>query len=522
MDADIESGLKWIARGGSFMIVGTFAGKAITYLYRIFVARYLGTADYGLLSLSLSVFYISMTFATLSMDSGVKRYVSRYIGENSPERVKGTIISGLQLTIPVSLLVAVLLFLLAPVIATHGFKNPELAFFIRIFAIAVPFQALYNVFSSVVAAYKRVEYQAIVDEVYQSAATLVVTVVLVLAGYGLMGAVIGQIVALVTASLLIVYFTEKKVFPFLAQQADGFRNHSQIYSYSLPLLFSGIIGQITGWTDTVMLGFFDTASSVGVYNAALPTARIIGVFGAFGGLLFPVVSEMYAEGKKQRSITVTETTVKWIFSFTFPFFVIMVLFSSPLLKLLFGNAYLTGSIALSVLAVAFFTNTILGYSSTFIGAEERTKLSMYNSIVAAGLNVVLNLLLIPYFIEHGVGSTGAGIATATSMAAGGVLATLEVYYLFGVQPLRLRKLFPPAAAVVAAAGIVYAVIEAVFDVTPVWVLVPAFITFGVLYGVFFLLFGGLEEEDIMVLKAVEDKTGHNFDRARAVVRRLAR
>lgn len=521
MDADVESGLKWIARGASFSILGTFLGKAMTYLYRIFVARYLGAADYGTLSLAIAVFYISMTFATLSIEVGVKRFVSKYNGEGSDSRVAGTIMSALEMTMPFSALIAAGLFLLAPVIATGVFQNPELTLFIRVFAIAIPFQGLYNVFSSVAAAFKRVEYNALVDDVYKSAALLTVTVPLILSGYGLMGAVFAQLVALVTASLFIMYLVETRVFPFLQHRSPGFRNRRELLRYSYPLLLSGIVGQVTGWTDTVMLGIFDTASSVGVYNAALPTAQVLSVFGVFGSTLFPVVSEMYSKGKKAESETVAATAIKWIFSASFPFLVIMVAFSGPLLKLLFGQAYLAGSIALAVLAVAQFTTTVLGYAETFIQSEDRTKLILFNSGATATLNVVLNLALIPYFIEVGAGSTGAGIATATSLAVGGVLAVVEVYALFGVQPVRLRRLFPPTAAAIVAAGIVFMAVKTRYDPTPPWLLVPAFISFGILYGVLFLLFGGLEEDDIMVLKAAEEKTGHEFPRVKRIVKKLS-
>ncbi|MFB6294867.1 MAG: flippase [Candidatus Nanohaloarchaea archaeon] len=522
MDDDVDWGLKWIVRGASFMIVGTLLGKALTYLYRILVARYLGTADYGQLSLALTVFYISMTFATVSTEAGVKRFVSKYLGREEPGKIAGTIRSALTLSVPLSLVTAVGLFVAAPAIASRGFGNPSLTLYIRVFSIAIPFQGLYNVFSSVAAAYRRVEFLAVVDEVYKSAATLVVTAALLLAGYGLMGAVLAQVFALASASLIIVYLVESRLISILRQNTEGFRNHRAIIRYSAPLFMSGIIGQITGWTDTVMLGFFDTASSVGVYNAALPTAKVLTVFGALGSNLFPVVSELYEKGEKERAVDITSVSVKWIFSATFPLMLIMVAFAGPVLKFLFTGAYLGGSVALAVLSVAFFTQTITSYAGAYIGVEERTKLSFYNSVVTAGANVVLNWLLIPYFKEVGVASTGAGVATAVSLALGSLLAVVEVYYLFDVQPYRIRRLLPPLAAAATAAGIMYALVNAVYDVTPVWVMAPAFIGFIILYAVFFLLFGGLEEEDIEMLKALEDKTGREFPLLKSVIRKIAR
>ncbi|MFB6193358.1 MAG: hypothetical protein ABEK00_03835 [Candidatus Nanohaloarchaea archaeon] len=40
-------------------------------------------------------------------------------------------------------------------------------------------------------------------------------------------------------------------------------------------MLSGIIGTVLGWTDTIFLGYFMEESTVGYYNAALPTAMLM-------------------------------------------------------------------------------------------------------------------------------------------------------------------------------------------------------------------------------------------------------
>lgn len=524
MDEDIERSVKGVARGAGILIVGAFASKAIMYFYRLVVARYLGSADYGLLSLALAVFWVSVTFSTLSVPSGVNRFVSRFIGEEKEDRVKGVVVSAAQLTLPMSLVVASVLLVAAPTISSRVFDNPGLTIYLRIFALAIPFQVVYQIVSSVAEAYKRMEYIAAVDKLYRSLATLLVTVALVFAGYGLLGAVVAQLVAIITASMLILYLVEFRVFPVLRREGNGFRNRRELFHYSYPLLLGSIIGLFTGWTDTVMLGFFDTASNVGIYNAALPTAQLMSVVGiGFANILFPTVSTLYGEGKKQESVTVASTAIKWMFAAAFPMLAIMVFFSRPMLRLLFGNVYAAGGLALSVLAVAYFVSSMSNYAGQFIKSEDRTKLLMFNSIAVSVLNVALNWVLIQHFMGTSFGSqTGAGIATAVSLAFGGLLAVGEAYVIFGVQPFRVRRLLPAFFAGVLSAVIVYAGVKAVHDPTPAWLLVPGFAAFAVLYAVFFLLFGGLEEEDVMVLNAVERKSGMDLSRLRRLVKKIAR
>lgn len=523
MDADVEDSIKWVAKGAGIVIVGTFISKAIMYFYRILVAQELGPEAYGVLSLGLAVFWVCASISNLSLPAGVKRFVSKFIGTGEESKIRGVYVSALQLTLPAAFLAATVLFLTAPFIEerffnTDAFSQDQVVLFLRLFAVAVPFQVLYQITNAVVVAHKRMEYMVLADKIYRSLSTLLVTALLIFLGYGLFGAVAAQLFAIVTVSFLIVYLLQTRVFPVLSSSGTGFRNHRSLFFYSYPLMLSGMIGLITGWTDTLMLGWFDTATNVGIYNAALPTAQLLAVVGgAFSSILFPVVSTMYAKGKKEQSVEVTATAVKWIFSFSFPFVIIMILFSDSILRFLFGSTYAAGAIALGVLSAAYFMHTVMSYAMQFIKTEERTRLVLFNSLVIAILNFGLNIYLIPLYSQ-----TGAGIATAASLALGGILAVVETWYFFGVQPYRVRKIFPAFLSTVISIGIVYGGVKLFYDYTPPRVMIPALILFVLLYGILFIITGGLQGDDILVLKAMERRSGVDMERAKRVVKKLSR
>ncbi|MFB6076525.1 MAG: flippase, partial [Candidatus Nanohaloarchaea archaeon] len=400
-----------IAKFASIIFISTVFSKAIMYLYRILIAREIGPSAYGTLSLGLAMFWVFVSLGNLSIPNGIQRFISTQIGEGRDDKVKGTFITALHFVVPASLAASAALFLAARFLAARFSEDPNMVLYLRLMAAVIPVQILYQVVTNFVRAHNRFDYTALVDNIYKSLAVLLVTAALLFLGYGLFGAFIAQIIGKVTAAVFIVIITWKKVFPFFSTSSAGFRNHRDLFLYSYPLVISGIIGLITGWTDTLMLGWFDTDAQVGIYNAALPTAQILGVVGSsLGGVLFPTVATMYGRGDKQESIRVTAAAVKWMFAIAFPFTAVMILFSEPILSVLFGEAYGAGAVALSVLAVAYFTNTITHYGGTYIKAENRTKLSLINSSVTASLNFGLNLYLIPLY-----STTGAGIATATSI-----------------------------------------------------------------------------------------------------------
>lgn len=521
MDDDVSRSLKTVAKGAGILFIGTMLSKAIMYVYRIIVARPdigLGAEAYGELSLALGVFWVGATLSQIGIPKGVERYVSEYIGQDDEEGIKGMIHTGLKITIPWSIIVAATLFLTADLIATYAFHNSGIGPYVRIFALGLPFQALFKNGENIVNAFRAFQYSVYVDKLFRSLVTLGLTVLLIYMGYGLLGAVIAQLIAIISSGLLMLYYIQTRVFPIFRTDTSPRSEPWRLLSFSWPIMLSATIGLVVGWTDTFMLGFFDTTENVGIYNAALPTAQLLLVVGTvFSTSLFPNLAELYGKGKKTQALIITESTVKWIFSLAFPAVLLMILFAGPILHILFGNIYVQGAVALSILGAAYFIRVLMIYAGSFIQSEDRTIFLTVNSFIVAILNIVLNYILIQQY-----STTGAAMATAFSLTIGSLLAATEAYYFFGVQPFRLKKLLPSFFAATIAAGTVYIITTYTFMVTPLWVLLPSLLLFLGLYGIIFLLLGGLEEEDVMILNTIEQKSNVDLTLIKKVVEKIAR
>jgi len=104
--------LRKIAKGAGIGFMGTFIGMALGYLSRMVIARWLGAADYGLICLVFAAMTIAATLSLVGLPSGIVRYVSFYKGKGNKGRIKGTIISALKISIPISLVLTLLVFAL--------------------------------------------------------------------------------------------------------------------------------------------------------------------------------------------------------------------------------------------------------------------------------------------------------------------------------------------------------------------------------------------------------------------------
>ena len=72
----------------------------------------------------------------------IQRFVSFYKGKGYKGRIKGTILCALKISLPLSIIFAVILFFHADWVSIRVSHQPELTPVLRIFAIAIPFSVL--------------------------------------------------------------------------------------------------------------------------------------------------------------------------------------------------------------------------------------------------------------------------------------------------------------------------------------------------------------------------------------------
>lgn len=519
MEEKRDAAVKVVAKGAIFVFVGIFLSKVFTYLYRVLIARTLGPEQYGLFSLGFAVFMTGMLVGKLGIPQGINRFVSKYVGMEDEGRVRGTILAGIDIVLPVSLLIGTILFLTAPFIAAQVFNDPAVTPLIRIFALTLPFRIVLTAVLQVFKGFQRMDYYSGVEHVLQSVVAVSLAGIAVFLGYGVLGATAAYAVSIVVTAAAAVWILERRVFPVLFSSTPPVKDHRELLVYSLPLLLAGVAGTMMGQIDTLMLGYFPNTSTgdVGVYNAALPTGKLVGAVSmAFGMILFPVITRHLAQGEAEEATDIASITLRWVVAGAFPATLLLVFFARPVLTILFGPAYTAGALVLSIIAAASLVNAVASPLSQFLAAKDRTKLVMWNNAAAAVINIPLNLFLIPVY-----GIVGAGIATTFAVAFSSVLGALEAVYLLNVRP-HLTGIHIPVIASGAAAATVYALLHAAFTIVPGWALVPGGLLFALLYGALFLLLGGLREEDVVVLKAVEQRSGMDLEPVKRIVRRLSR
>jgi len=485
-----------IAKGAGIVFFGMVFGKVIGYLYVIFVSR-LGTEQFGLLNLAYTVISLLSVIALLGLENGLLRYIPYYQAKRDNPRIKGTITYSLKICLFLSIIFTGITFLYSKEIATYFFHNIKLAHLLRIFTFILPFSVITSLFLSSFRAFQRVEYEVGLKEIVEKAVRLLTAFFLVSLGFGVIGAAYSYLVSSIIVFFVALYIIEKKVFPVFSDDTEPQEQGRELLLYSIPLMLSNILVFIISWTDTLMLGYFRNASEVGIYNAAHPTAALMFIMPtAFISLFLPIITGLYSQKKYEQIKKLYKRVSRWIFFVNFPVFLIMAFFSRQIIRIIFGQDYVSGAIPLTILVFGYLIYSLAYTSGNILNMAKKTKLIFFITLIFAGSNVVLNYLLIPKY-----GVSGAAIATSVSFIVAGTFYISFSHKITETYPIN-KSFFKSFLAGLLAVVIVYCLTRLIFEVVPLYGFILVFFLFMLLYLGLLFLFRGFENEDFEILKVI--------------------
>jgi O-antigen/teichoic acid export membrane protein len=214
------------------------------------------------------------------------------------------------------------------------------------------------------------------------------------------------------------------------------------FSYGAPMFPKEVASSLIQHGDKILILYFMSPTAVGIYAVTYSVTKLLQTMaGTMNSTLYPTVSSLWDNDDHDSLVKLYNQINRWIVLLGIPALVGLIFVANPAIRLLSTPKIATTSVDfIPILAVGF---AISGYSKPLVyiltAAEETVKLGGIN-IFAATLNIVLNILLIPW-----AGLIGAALATATSQV---VTAGYITYYARG----RLDFSFPARSFVISIIG----------------------------------------------------------------------
>jgi O-antigen/teichoic acid export membrane protein len=499
---NLSSLLKTFVRGSFIVFIGVFISKLLTYLYKVIVAREFGQEVYGVFSLAVMVAGFFVNFFSLGLQSGLLRYISLYRGQNKPEKIKSIIFFSAVITFFSSIFAAALLFFSSNFISVSIFHAPELTVFLQWFAVFLPIFIFSGFFHVITLAYEKIGWFSFIGNILSPLIQLVFLIVFIVIGVKSEGIPISYnigFLAVFLCAFLVSKYTIKGIFKNSKKNLKDKKTiRKELILYSLPIIFLGLINSIFSMVDTFSIGYFKTTAEVGLYNAALPISLFLLIAPVlFLQLFLPVITKEYSKKNFKLITNLSKQLGKWIFIFNLPILIIMLLFPGAVINLLFGSEYLPAENALRFLSIGVFFYSLLQISENLLSMIGKSKRILLNLAIATGVNILLNILLIPKY-----GISGAAFATMIGYLVWGGLSLFTAKYYTSIIPFRREIIKIFLVSIIPTLALFY--IRNKINLTFFNILVLGII-FVLVYLGLILLTHSLDKNDLIILSSIKKK-----------------
>lgn len=499
---ELDYSLKILAKSSFIVFIGVVISKIATYSYRIIIARSFGTEIYGLFSLVLMISGFFVAFFSLGLQSGLLRYISFYRGKNEKEKIQYIFRFSLKLLFPISILAGILLFLSSEYISLGIFHNPNLIVFIKWFAFFVPVLIFAGTFHAIIRAYEKIRWYSFIGNILMPSVQLILLVIFIFFNLKDRAIILSYnlgILSMVISSFLIFKYKIPEVLqkPKIKKR-ERLKLIKSLFSYSWPIIFFGLTMAIFGWIDSFTIGYFKTASDVGIYNAAVPIALLLGIAPLlFLQLFFPLVMREYSRKNFTLINQLSKQIAKWIFIFNLPFVIIMILFPGAIINILFGTEFIQANNALRMLSVGVFFYSLLIISENLLSMMGKSRVVLTNLMIASIVNIFLNVLLVPRY-----GINGAAFSTMLSYILWSVLSFFIAKHHTSIVPLKRKMIKITFVALIPILILFF--IKRFFEINFLTMIILGLL-FILSYFFLILVTKCFDENDLIVLRAIKKK-----------------
>jgi len=415
---------------GSFILVGgTVIATIISAVASILVGRFLGPEDYGIYSLSLVVPQIFF----LITDFGIREGIIKFTID---AREKGQTNLGIKI-IKYSLLIRtvagifcfLILFVSADFVAEILLNRPTLGFFIRIASISIIFQAIYSTSTYAYIGLDKAINCSIINQI-QSLSKAIISILLIILGFGIAGAVLGYIFGFITAgiigaSTLLLYF---KKYDSSVDSEKVALTLKKLVKYGAPLYFSVLmLGFMPQFID-ILLAFFSSNYDIGNFKATSNFMILLAIIAQqITTSLLPAFTKLNEATHNQRN-SFFNVSHKYTTLVIIPLTVLLIIFSNEIVQFSYGSTYTDAGFFLAIYGFLYLLTGIgyLNLPSLFNGMG-KTKETLKMNAITFLLVLTVSPLTTKFF-----GIIGAITALLFAYTMGSIYGMYKAKRILGV------------------------------------------------------------------------------------------
>jgi O-antigen/teichoic acid export membrane protein len=495
--------IRSMAKGTTITLVGTGATYLFSFLSRVVVAKAYSHSDWGEFNIGVALASLVSTVALLGLQQSITRSIPTYLDVDERRSV---ITWAVIYSVVVGAVATAIMYLLAPQMAA-GFHNASLTIVFQILSVSVGFTVVATVLAGVFRGFEDVLANAVFVQVLQPLLFLGLMVFGLTVGLGFRnfkGVLEAYTIGWAVAGFGLGIYTLGR----LPRYMPGFRFRRQLpkrdfWTYSISLWGVSSLSFVTAYFDTIILGIFWPATTVGQYSVAMTLARVFLLANATTAFIFLPITASHAREKRYDTIQGTfVAATRWIVLLVFPLFLLFVFDPSLSIRAVFGVYFVPASPFLVIIGTAGFLSIAVGPVNAALAGIGYSRLLLISTGLSAALNVGLSLTLIPKFAGQ-----GASYAWGVSRLAYPLPGIIFLYRDYKITAFSRSFLRPLLVATAVGAPLF---VWLSFYHFPYWSVVPFYFVGTALFVGAILVTRGIDPSDFLLLKSAERWLGRDL------------
>lgn len=376
----------------AFMTIGNFASKFLSFLLIPLYSSVLTTGEYGTADIISTTITLLSPVLTLQINEAVIRFCLDKSVNRDAVISNGTIIVFIG---------TVALSLMTPIFQRIETIRPYYVLFLLQYATS----AFYTLFSQYTKGIDKVRVFSTAGLINTVFVILSNLVLLLLLRLGIKGYILSFVIGHVIATIYLVVST--KVWQHIHFSSVSKSTLRNMLKYSLPMIPNSISWWITNSSDKYMITFIVGVAANGLYSMAYKIPSLLStVSGIFMSAWNISAVEDFGTNESRHFYERVYSMLSCLDALLVSALVCVAEF---LAHFLYANDFFIAWKYSIVLLMGFMFSSLSSFLGSIYTASKRTVPLFYTSIMGAGLNILLNALLIP---KRGV--LGAAIATTAS------------------------------------------------------------------------------------------------------------
>lgn len=412
-------------KGTAIALIVQISGIAVTYTMEVLLARWMGAVEYGIYEYVISIATFTGFIAALGLPNSLLRFIPEYSVKQDWGRLRGIVWGSWRYVLISSIILTAIAII---ILISWDQYNSDVA--LTSFLLGVSTIPLWTLVRHQREMSRGIKQMALA----YFPSTVMFPLLVIGGGFYFRDRLLSNIaipIAFISLSLVLVF----QIWIFRRQLPKECNLTPVVYSWrewfavAIPLLLNDSGFVVLSQTDTIMTGAILGSYQVGIYGAAFKTAAGTSfILLAVNAISAPMFATLYAQGDRRGLEELTATVAQWMFYPTLLFALVLIFFGDRVLGL-FGTEFVAARWSMTILILGQLVNVGAGSVGYLMQMTGHHKQCAYVIGCSAGLNIILNAILIPT-----LGILGGAIATASTMMLWNIWLHQLVVKHLGVKP----------------------------------------------------------------------------------------